>query len=706
MKRHIHAIGLWSILVAAMCSGQVRAQEGDGLRLAGRVEIARLADYLSANCSITVVYDQAKLRDTVTIRSGEPLSSAQIWRLFNDQLAERGMTTIALRSPGAYDVVQTRDASRRVIPAAIDAARPDPSPGFLSVLVSPAPLSPEAASALVRPLLTPQVGSAEVIPGTGRILISDLTDRIDIALSLLEDQRQTLESIETGPVSVPSGRAEATLLSIESLASIDSASRQGRVVAGPDDSTVVIVAPPEEMPYWTGLIGNLSTSDRIAAADYAVPGLGSARLRTLLDQAVLAASPETESLRAFENPISDTVTVWASQELHAQLRAIVRSLTGLPGSTPQETVLVPVQHRGADEVASQVREIQGSEMLGSNLQPGIEPPAIESDRAGESSRTATPLSADSPLGLPRLRISVDEPTNNLILTGTPKEIEDARALIAKLDTPVTQVMLEVRLLSLTDSQTKDLGIELAKIEVDGNTVSRISSLFGLGLGANATALPGAGAGLTGVVFDPGEFAVLIQALETVNDGRTQSAPRVLVGNNESANFNSVLEQPVVSINASDVVATTSFGGFEPAGTTISVQPQILAGNRLNLQYSVSLSSFVGESADPSIPPPRQQNQLSSLVTIPDGHAIAVGGIELVSEGEAVSQIPLLGDVPWLGELFKTRSITQSRTRFYVFIRATVHRDEMLERLKHSSRRLADQIDLPDDWPALEPRVMR
>lgn len=695
------------VLYTALCSGSACSQDASGIRLAGRVELSRLADYIAANRDITVIYDPSKLNETVTIRSGTPLSDAELWHHLNDQLAERGMTTIALRSPGSYEIVMTRDAAKRVVPTAFDAPRPDPPPGFLTVLISPSPLSPEAASALVRPVLTPQIGSAEVIPGTGKLVLSDLTDRVDIAVELIEAQRRSLDSIEARPISVPGGRAATALTSIESLATIDSVKRQGRVVAGPDDSTVVVVAPREEMDYWTDLISRLAMNDRIVVAEYSVPGLGSARLRALLDQAVLAASPETEALRAFENPISDTVSVWATQELHAVLREIVASLTGLPGSAPQETVLVPVQHRGADDIASQIREIMGSDtqdQLASieNEIARVSNPPTERDLG----RTTPQPSESSIPGLPRLRISVDEPTNNLILTGTPKELDEARVLIAKLDTPVTQVMLEIRLVSLTDSQTMDLGIELTKVEVDGDTISRISSLFGLGLGANATALPGAGAGLTGVVFDPGEFAVLIQALETVNDGRTLSAPRVLVGNNESADFNSVLEQPVVSINASDVVATTSFGGFEPAGTTISVQPQILAGNRLNLQYSVSLSSFVGESADPSIPPPRQQNQLSSMVTIPDGHAIAVGGIELVSEGEAVSQIPLLGDVPWLGELFKTRSMTQSRTRFYVFIRATVHRDEMLERLKFTSRTLADEIDLPDDWPMLEPRVIR
>ena len=213
-------------------------------------------------------------------------------------------------------------------------------------------------------------------------------------------------------------------------------------------------------------------------------------------------------------------------------------------------------------------------------------------------------------------------------------------------------------------------------------------------------------GGTGVVLEPGEFAALIAALNTLNEGRTLSMPSVLVANNQTADFNSVLQQPGVNLDITDAVSQQSFGGFEDAGTNISVDPQILAGDRLNLTYSVTLSSFVGESSSASAPPPRQQNQLSSAVTLPDGHTVALGGIELQTEAYAESGIPLISSIPWLGELFKTRSRSDSRTRFYVFIRANVHRDPMLERLRYASDQLVDELDLPDGWPEIEPRVIR
>ena len=215
-----------------------------------------------------------------------------------------------------------------------------------------------------------------------------------------------------------------------------------------------------------------------------------------------------------------------------------------------------------------------------------------------------------------------------------------------------------------------------------------------------------GAGGTAVVLDPGDFSAVIRALKTINEGRSLSIPRVLVNNNQDATFDSVLQQPFTSTNASDTVATTSFGGTQDAGTTVSVRPQIAEGDHLVLEYSVSLSSFVGESSDPSLPPPRQQNSLNSVATIPDGYTIAVGGIELTTEAEAISKTPLLAEIPLVGELFKNRSSSTSRSRFYVFIRPTVMRHQTFEDLKYVSDLQTDDAGVDDGWPEVEPRVIR
>src|SRR2546422_3433967 len=128
--------------------------------------------------------------------------------------------------------------------------------------------------------------------------------------------------------------------------------------------------------------------------------------------------------------------------------------------------------------------------------------------------------------------------------------------------------------------------------------------------------------------------------------------KVLATNNHQPTPNSVPQQPFSSTTASTTVATTSFGGTQDAGTTVTVKPQIAEGDLLMLDYTVTLSAFVGQSSDPSLPPPRQSNNLTSAVTIPDGYTVVVGGLEVTADSNSVSQVPLLGSIPGLGELFK------------------------------------------------------
>jgi general secretion pathway protein D len=183
-------------------------------------------------------------------------------------------------------------------------------------------------------------------------------------------------------------------------------------------------------------------------------------------------------------------------------------------------------------------------------------------------------------------------------------------------------------------------------------------------------------------------------------------PKMLVSNNQPAELNSVLQTPYASTNASTTVATTSYGGSLDAGTQITVTPQIAAGDQLVLDYTISLSQFTGSAADPALPPPRQENKLKSIATIPDGFTIAVGGLEIDTEGQMKSSVPLLGRIPVIGALFSDQSWSSSKNRFYVFLRCNVMRASSFEDLKYASQADMASAEIEDGWPKLEPRVMR
>jgi general secretion pathway protein D len=286
-------------------------------------------------------------------------------------------------------------------------------------------------------------------------------------------------------------------------------------------------------------------------------------------------------------------------------------------------------------------------------------------------------------------------------------LDQLARIVREIDVRQPQVVLELLLINLTEGETLDFGVELAGLIESGRISARVSSLFGLaGVESDGLSdLDVAGSGASGVLLSPGEFSAVVRALETVNEGRSLSMPRLIVGNNQTATLNSVLQQPFTSTNASDTVATTSFGGTQDAGTTVTITPQVGASDNVLLQFGISLSSFVGESSSPSLPPPRTQNSLQSFVAVPDGFVAVVGGIELVSDAEAESRVPLIGGIPLLGELFKNTSESASRSRFYLFVRATIDRSEELATLRRLSRDLREPGWMDDEFPASVPIIV-
>jgi general secretion pathway protein D len=291
--------------------------------------------------------------------------------------------------------------------------------------------------------------------------------------------------------------------------------------------------------------------------------------------------------------------------------------------------------------------------------------------------------------------------------GEPRLLAQVDQLLKALDVRQPQVMLEVLMVTLTESQTMDLGVELDSLIKSGDLRIRLSSLFGLSKRDSSGNLnPGDPTGFTGVVLNPGDFAAVVHALQTISHGRSLSMPKLLVGNNQSASLDSVLTQPYASVNASTTIATTSYGGSQDAGTTVTIKPQIAEGDHLVLDYSVSLSSFVGSASAATLPPPKQQNKVQSAATIPDGFTVVVGGIELENEAKSVSQVPFLGNIPIIGEAFKTRNNSSSRSRFFVFIRANILRNRGFEDLKYISDRDVATAGIDDGLPKVEPRVIK
>ena len=372
--------------------------------------------------------------------------------------------------------------------------------------------------------------------------------------------------------------------------------------------------------------------------------------------------------------------------------------------------LIEVRNRDARELLALLAEVQEipiavqesapaeskseRDATGANIPQAPQP-------AAASATSAEPIRAqESGDGAPLL--TVDTATNTIVATGRPGVLDRIEELVERLDRRQPQVMIEVTLVSLNETRALDFGVELETQFENGGTTTNLASAFGLA----ADSALAAGTGFTGTIINPGDFAVIVRALETTSSGRAISAPKILVDNNQESTLASVATQPFTSINASTTVATTSYGGSEDAGTTISVTPHIAQGDHLTVDYNIEVSSFTGDSTTVEgggvIPPPSQQNSLGGSVTIPDGFAVVVGGLLSQSTGESDARVPVLGRIPLLGPLFGTHGDNDSTTRFYIFIQATILRDSGFEGLRGLTAPDLIASGVSDGFPKLSP----
>ena len=400
-----------------------------------------------------------------------------------------------------------------------------------------------------------------------------------------------------------------------------------------------------------------------------------------------------------------------------QVFQLLKFLDTAPRATGSGTFRVfSIRNRSALELAELLNRLAGTGYLSQAEPAPSEPSSSKPGMSGQDSLSLRLPSATqgTPLAATALRadhgkllVSADEATNTLFATGDVSLIDKLEGLITTLDVMPSQVMLEVLILNLSDSDVLDLGAEFRGIR-DNGAIGTLTSLFGLGAPdpKGSTVPSPTTLGLTSVVLNPGDFSVLVSAVQTLNKGRALNIPKVLVNSNQRANLASVLQTPFLSTNVANVVATTSFGGTQDAGTTINVRPQIAEGDHLVLEYSIVLSTFVGPASDPSLPPPRQQNILNSIATIPDGYTVALGGLETNSETRGTTRVPLVGGLPLIGWLFRSESKETTHSRFYVFIRASILRGADFQHLKFISDVDMHRADVDPHWPEVEPVLIK
>lgn len=701
------------------------------VRLPETLPLSRLVDAAGEISGQGYSYAPADLEALVTVRVPGGFTREQIPALLSHILASRGLTTVRVPGSPLLSVVKIEQAGGLATTAGGEGA------AFVTEVFEARHLTAKALAEAARSLLSKPGGTAAVIGESNLVAVSDLVARVEEVRSLFAriDKPDATLLREVPLQYLTAQQAVAAVVQIAAKRESAGGRRlAGDVLAGSDGRSLLLVSDPAQEETWRLLIAAVDRREPVETRTYIPRYFPAKDVSKLAESAALAGGPSAgdDRFRVVLDDLTGSLLVTGTAAHHDRIAALMERLDATPAAARRPVRSFVIKNRPVSEIVAILEELARSGVLqaGSDSAPPPAPLPLGGERSGSTSTTPlppSPVAGSTASGgatsmtssLPRrsapvagsgetpLSLAVDEGTNTLIAVGEPRLLTQIEGLLKTLDVRQPQVMLEVLMVTLTDNQSRDLGVELEKLRINDDLFVRLSSIFGLGTRNGAgDRTAGDVSGFTGVVLSPGDFSVMVRALELLNRGRSVSMPKLLVGNNQQAMLDSVVQQPYASVNASNTVSTTSYGGTQDAGTVVTIKPQIAEGDHLVLEYSVSLSSFLGAASSPTLPPAKQQNRVQSVATIPDGSTVAVGGIDLDNESKTTSQVPFLGNIPLLGEAFKNRNTSSNRSRFFVFIRANVLRGRGFEDLKYLSARDMEAAGVPDGWPEVEPRIIR
>jgi general secretion pathway protein D len=375
----------------------------------------------------------------------------------------------------------------------------------------------------------------------------------------------------------------------------------------------------------------------------------------------------------------------------------IRSLaTGLdtPGAGAGNVFVVPLRNAEAAKIAEVLRALlAGGDAARTSTTTASATPPTGTSASGisASTTTTTPIAST---------IQAYAPTNSLIITAPEPVYRNLRTVIDRLDERRAQVFVEALIVEVSTGKAAEFGVQWQT----GGNVGGGQTLFG-GTNFSTSPLVAPGTNIIAAAADPRTIAqglniglikgtitipgtnieianlqVLARALEGDSGANVLSTPNVLTLDNEEAKI--VVGQNVPFITGSYTptagTATNPFQTIErrDIGLTLRVTPQVSEAGAVKLKIYQEVSSVTRDKAlVQSSDIITNKRSLESTVLVDDGQIVVLGGLIQDDQQASIDKVPLLGDIPWIGALFKYESRNRKRTNLMVFLRPVVLKDE-------------------------------
>ena len=356
--------------------------------------------------------------------------------------------------------------------------------------------------------------------------------------------------------------------------------------------------------------------------------------------------------------VGNVIMVGPEKEMAAQEKARLEAEQEAAKLQPLESVLIRINYAKAADIAALLKSIKPVNSVPSHFMPF--------SNVNYSKVTTESNSLLSPRG----QVTVDPRTNSLLIQDIPSKIREVRKLIAQLDRPVQQVLIEARLVEATDNFSKSLGVRFGSTIASSNgstTVTQVPNLGGItttsGLDNFNVDLPSIGSG----AIPPGTVGLTIAKLGTSNllnlelsalqaegKGKIISSPRVITANQEEAKIEQGQEQ----------FFNLGFGQSEikKAVLGLDVTPQVTPDKRVILSVKITDDTFADAVAGTL-----NTKKITTQVLLDNGQTVVIGGIYTRNKLNTVDKVPVLGDLPLIGWLFRNHAVNNQKDELLIFL---------------------------------------
>jgi general secretion pathway protein D len=642
---------------AAEAEAGLRPVDGDLYSLDfNNVELAVVIDAIAKLTNKNFIYDD-RVRGRVTIVSPTPVTAEQAYAVFESVLQVKGFTTV-MSPGGAIKVIPVREAKESNIETVRSSLPPPDRDRFVTRLIPLRYIDAESIVNTLKPLVSKDAAMAAYVE-TNTVILTESASNIRRLLAILE------------AIDVESFKEELAVLKVEYADASVLADQVSQIYGAEVSATT-----------GTGLAPRGAARRAQAAGAVPVP-----------------VNPARGRVRIITDGRTNSLIVLAARAQLDDVRSLVRKLD-VPVTGGGRIHVYYLQFADAEELSQTLAALISGQPAAPTGGGGLQPGGLGQPQGAQALRTVVSGLAEG------MSVTADPATNSLVIQASQEGYATLAGVIEKLDIERPQVLVEALIMEVDITDGKELGfnglfrlingdtdITIAQVTDGAATGALLGGPVGAGVGAGAAALP-----LlvnffrrtfeTDDMGNPvaGSNGSLIQGLirAAASDAGTNiiSAPHILTSDNEEAEIRIGNNIPIIS---SRVQAPTTTGNADATGlstsvnverqdigVTLRVTPQITEGDSLRLRIFQEITGLANLSEDvvgspDEVGPALTNRRVENTVMIADNETVVIGGLISDDFSNNLSKVPWLGDIPFLGWLFKTETRNLRKINLLIFL---------------------------------------